>query len=142
MNERLIGRKEPVAAREQVAFEHAFHGVLAQHLDDPAVGRQFAAVRVFREVLCDPEFLRDFVDILQLIRSVFVRPEHAEVLLISVQLHDIAQKFAHYARRFHFDITGLVDAHADVAEGGPVVRECAVAQRRSGDRRELRRRAV
>ena len=49
VNERFVGGEEAVPAGEQIAFEHAFHGVLAEHLDDAAIGGQFAAIRVFRE---------------------------------------------------------------------------------------------
>ena len=57
VDEGLVGGEEAVPAGEQVAFEHAFHGVLAEHLDDAAIGRQLAAVGVFGEVLVDPELL-------------------------------------------------------------------------------------
>ena len=79
VDERFVGREEAVSSGQQVAFEHALHGVLAEHLDDAAVGRQFAAVRVFGKVFGNPELLADLVDVLQLVGSVFVRTEDAEV---------------------------------------------------------------
>ena len=54
----FVGGEKAVSPGKQVAFEHALHGVLAEHLDHASVGCQFAAVLVFGEVVGDPEFLR------------------------------------------------------------------------------------
>ena len=51
MHEGFIGRDEPVPAAEQVALQHALHRVLAEHLHNAAVGREFASVGIFRERL-------------------------------------------------------------------------------------------
>ena len=56
VDEGLVGGEEAVAAGEDVAFEPAFEGVLAEHLHDAAVGGEFAAVGVFGEVAVDPGF--------------------------------------------------------------------------------------
>ena len=82
VHERFVGREESVPAGEQIAFEHAFHGVLAEHLHHAAVGREIAAVGVFREVFLDPEFLADFVDGVELVRGGLVGPEDAEVVRV------------------------------------------------------------
>ena len=39
VNEGFIRRKKAVATGKQVAFEHAFHRVLAQHFDNASVRR-------------------------------------------------------------------------------------------------------
>jgi hypothetical protein len=57
MREGLVGRKKSVPAAEQITFEHAFDGVLAEHFDDAAIGRQFAAVAVFGKELAIQNFL-------------------------------------------------------------------------------------
>ena len=116
MNEGFIRREEAVPSGEQIAFEHAFHRVLAEHFDDPPVGRQLAAIRVFRKVFGDPEFLADFVDVVQLVRRVFVRAKDAEA--IHVQLHHIAQESSQRPRVLGFDLTGLVDLQAVLPEVG------------------------
>ena len=79
MHKRFVRREEAASSGQQVTFEHALHGVLAEHFDDAAIGRQFGAVMVFGEILGEPEFLGDLVDCLELVRSVFVGPEHTEV---------------------------------------------------------------
>ena len=58
----LIGGEETISAAQQIAFEHALHGVLAQHLNHTPIGRQFATVLVFGEIVGNPEFLGDLVD--------------------------------------------------------------------------------
>ena len=116
MNKGFVGREEAVPARQQIAFEHAFHGVLAEHLDDPPVGRQFAAIRVFGKVFGNPELLADFIDVLQLVGRVFVRTEDAEA--IHVRFHDIAKESSQRARVLRFDLPGLFDLQAVCPEIG------------------------
>src|SRR5215469_6631753 len=66
--------------------------MFAEHLHDSAIGRQLPTVRIFGKVISDPELLADCIDVIQLVRSVFVRTEDPEVLY--VQLHDIPKKRA------------------------------------------------
>ena len=116
VHEGLVGREEAVASGEQVAFEHAFHGVLAEHLHDAAVGREFAAVEVFLEIFLDPELLADLVDGVELVGGVLVRAEDAEV--VHVGLHDVAQINAEGTGVFGLERAGLLELHAVVAEIG------------------------
>jgi len=88
VHEGLVGREKAISSGQQIAFEHAFHGVLTEHLDDSTVRRKFAAVLVFREVLGDPEFLGRLVDRLQFVGGGFVGAEHTEV--VHVQLHHVS----------------------------------------------------
>ena len=131
VNKGFIRREEAVPAGQQVAFEHAFHGVLAEHLDDPAVGRQFAAIRVFREVFGDPELLADFIDVLQLVRRVFVRAEDAKA--IHVRFHDVAKEGPERTRILRFDLPGLVDFQAIFPEVRQAQRLLRVVRRLRGD---------
>ena len=57
VRERFVGVEEAVAAGEQVAFEPPEQRVLRQHLHDPAVGRQLAAVGVLRKHVGHPRLL-------------------------------------------------------------------------------------
>ena len=90
MNKGFIGRKEAVTSREQVAFEHPFYGVLAEHFDDAPVSSQFATISVFGKIFRDPELLAYFIDVLQLVGCIFVRTEDPEA--IHVRFHDIPQE--------------------------------------------------
>ena len=83
--------------------------MLAEHLDHPSVGRQFATVLVFGKEIGDPEFLGDLVDGLQLVRCGFVRAEDAEV--VHVLLHHIAKEIAQRRNILHFDGSRLVYFH-------------------------------
>ena len=114
MDKGFVGGEEAVSAGQQIAFEHALHRVLAEHLDDAAIGRQLAAVLVFREVLLDPEFLGDLVDGLQLVRGGFVRSEDAEV--VHVLLHHVAQEDAQRRDILGLDGSRLVDLDRVIAE--------------------------
>ena len=58
----FVGGEEAIAPGEQIALEHTFHSVLAEHLDDPSVRRQFAAILVFREIFGDPKFLGSLIN--------------------------------------------------------------------------------
>ena len=88
VHERFVGRQQAVAAGEQVAFEHSFHGVLGQHLEDPTVAGELAAVGIFGKIIGEPELLRDLVDGVELVGGVLVRSEDPEVP--RVLLHDVA----------------------------------------------------
>ena len=67
MHEGLVGGEEAVAAGQQVAFQPAFQRVLGEHLHHPAIGRQLAAVGIFRQIVGQPGFLADFVDVVELV---------------------------------------------------------------------------
>ena len=93
-----------MAPGQQIAFQHAFHGVLTEHLDDPSVRRQFAAVLVFWEIFGDPEFLGSLVDGLQFVGCCLVRAEHAEI--VHVRLHHVAQEVSQGRDIFGLDAPG------------------------------------
>ena len=90
VDERLVGGEESVAAGEQIAFKPAFQRVLREHLQDPAVGRQLAAVGVFGQVIGQPQLLAHLVDGIELVGRVLVGAEDAEVC--HVLPHDVAQE--------------------------------------------------
>ena len=98
MDERLVGGEEPMASGEQVAFKPAFERVLRKHFHDPAVGRQFAAIGIFGQVIGQPQLLADLINGIQLVRSVFVGPEDTEAL--HVVAHDVPQKAPQRPRVF------------------------------------------
>ena len=89
--------------------------MLAEHFDDAAVGRQFAAVLVFGEILGNPEFLGSLVDCMQLVGSSFVGSEHTEVG--HVQFHDISQERAQCSDVFGLGATGPVNLDGIVGKG-------------------------
>ena len=101
VDERLVGREEAVPAGQQIAFEPALQRVLAEHLHDPAVGRQLAAVGVLGEVLAQPGLLGHLVDRGQPVRGVLVGAEDAEV--VRVVAHDVAQELAQQLGRPDLD---------------------------------------
>ena len=101
-------------AAQQVAFQPAFDGVLAEHLHDAAFGRQIAAVGILREVLCQPHLLGDIVEGLQPVGLRLVRPEDAEV--VHVQPHDFAQEIAEGGDVAGQGCAGFLDLDGGVAE--------------------------
>jgi hypothetical protein len=50
VDEGFVRGDEPVAPREQIAFEHPFHRVLTEHLHDSSIAREFRAIVILREV--------------------------------------------------------------------------------------------
>ena len=114
VNEGFVSGEEAMPAGEQVALEHAFDGVLAEHLHHPAIGGQFAAIGIFREVLGNPELLADLVDVLQLVGCVLVRAEDAEA--VHVRFHDVSEESAQRPGILGFDLSGFLDLQAVVAE--------------------------
>ena len=114
VDEGFVGGEEAVTPGEQIAFQHAFHGVLAEHFDNASVSRQFAAILVFGEVFGDPEFLGCLVDRLQFVRGGFVRAEHAEVS--HVRLHHVAQEVPQGRDILGFDASGLIHLQGVIAE--------------------------
>ena len=93
VDEGFVGGEEAVAAGEDVAFEPAFEGVLAEHLHDAAVGGEVAAVGVFG-LVCRPSrsCRAAFVDGVELVGGGFVRAEDAEAGHVAA--HDVAQEVA------------------------------------------------
>ena len=114
MHEGFVGGEKAMPPSQQVAFQHAFHGVFAEHFHDAPVGRQFGSVRIFGEVFGDPEFLADFVNRTQLVGGVFIRPEHAEIAHIA--FHDVAQEHAQRRGVGCVNLPWLVNLYAVVAE--------------------------
>ncbi len=120
VDERLVAVDETVPAAQQVTLQPAFDGVLAEHLHDAAVRGQFAAVRVLREILPQPDLLADFVDRLELVRLRLVRAEDAEV--VHVQPHDFAQEVAEGGDVAGQGRAGFLDLDGGIAEVGHVQR--------------------
>ena len=114
VGERLVGAEEPVPAGEHIAFQHAFERVLAEHLDDAAVGGQFAAVGVFGKILLQPEFLRHLVDRVELVGRVLVRAEDAEIL--HVVLHHVAEEHPQRTAVLGLGRARLLDRDPVIAE--------------------------
>ena len=80
-----------MAPGEDVAFEPAFEGVLAQHLHDAALGGEVTAVGVLGQGCGHPGLaVAALVDYLQLVRGCLIRSEDAEGG--HVVLHDVAQE--------------------------------------------------
>ena len=53
---------------EKIAFKPALEGVFGQHFEDSTVGGQLASVGIFWQVVCEPQFLADLVDCIELVR--------------------------------------------------------------------------
>ena len=88
----FVGVEEPVPPGEQIALQPAEQRVLREHLHDPPIARELAAVGILRQHVRHPGFLARFVDGLQPVRRRLVRAEDAEVG--RVVLHDIAKVLA------------------------------------------------
>jgi len=116
VHEGFIRGEKAIATRKQVALEHAFHRVLAQHLDNTSVRSQFCSITVLGETFSDPELLRDLINRVKLVRRVLVWREHSKAL--HIPLHDIAQKASQWRDVLHFGISRAVDLDGIVAELG------------------------
>src|SRR5215467_11038217 len=103
----LVRREETVSAGQQVALEHTFHSVFAEHLNNPTVGREFTAIRIFREVLSNPELFADFIDVLQLVRRILVRTKDTEA--VDIQSHHVPEKSSQRAHVLSFYLPRLVN---------------------------------
>ena len=64
--------------------------MFGEHLQDPPVGRQLAAIDVLGKVVGQPQFLAYLVDRVETVRAVFVGAKDAEVR--SVLAHDVPQE--------------------------------------------------
>ena len=80
VHEGLVGGEEAVAPGEQIAFQPALQGVLAEHLHDPAIRGEFAAVGILGLGFGQPGLLADLVDRGETVGGRFVRAEDAEVV--------------------------------------------------------------
>src|SRR5919199_4744134 len=92
--ERLVGRKETVATREQVALEPALTQMLAQDLHHPAGRRD---VVVYRERLADEAAVLDLEDGAEPVRVGLVRAQEPEVGLVSIPRKGAPQQFTELA---------------------------------------------
>src|SRR6185369_7376583 len=63
-------------------------------------------VVIFRKVFSEPKFFRDFVNRIELVRRVLIRPEDPE--RAHVEFHYVAQKLSQYLRVFCFDATRIL----------------------------------
>ena len=90
----LVGGEDAVPPGEQVAFEPALAGVLAQDLHDPAVGGQAV---VLGEGVRHPYAVGDLEDRAETVGRGLVRSEHAEVSALEVAPHDVPQEPPHDA---------------------------------------------
>src|SRR5271166_1291352 len=114
--EGFIRREKAVATGKQIALEHAFHGVLAEHFDNASVRRQFCSITVLGETFSDPEFLRDLVNRVKLVGRVLVWREDSKA--VHIPLHDIAQKTSQWWDVLYFGISWAVDLDGIIAELG------------------------
>src|SRR3974390_1123172 len=57
VDKRFVRGEKPMPASEQIAFEHAFDGVLTEHFDSSAVLGEFSAIHVLWKIDGVPEFL-------------------------------------------------------------------------------------
>src|SRR6516162_7276103 len=97
MNERLITRKEPVAAGQKIALKPALALVLAKHLHDPTIRREMV---IPRKGFRDPGAIGYLEDILPAVRVVLVWTEKPEVPRVHIHLHDVPQELAHHSSGF------------------------------------------
>src|SRR5271167_2922077 len=105
-----------MAAGKQLALEHAFHRVLAQHFDNASVRRQLCSITVLGKTFSDPEFLRDLINRVKLVGRVLVWREHSKAL--HIPLHDIAQKTSQRRDVLYLGISWAVDLDRIIAELG------------------------
>ena len=116
MDKRFVRREEAVTSGEKVAFQHAFHGVLAEHFHDSAVGREIAAVVVFRKSLLDPELLCHLVESVELIGTGLVGAEYAKIA--GVPLHDFSKKETERPGVLGLRVARLVNVGREITKVG------------------------
>src|SRR5579864_642532 len=116
MHKRLVSREEAVASSEKVSFQHALHGVLAEHFHDAAVGREIAAVVVFGKSLLDPELLCNCVESVEFVGTGLVGAEYAEIA--GVPLHDFSKKETERPCVLDLRVARLVNVGCEVTEVG------------------------
>ena len=79
-------------ASKQIAFQHAFNGVLTEEFNHASVPGQLSPVHILGEVLLDPELLAGLVDGVEFVRSGLIGTKNPEIRHIC--LHDVTQKRA------------------------------------------------
>ena len=114
VHKRFIRREKAVPSGQQIAFEPALERVLAEHLHDPAVGCQFAAILVFGKILGKPGLLGHLIQRGQPVGGVLVRAEDAEI--VRVVAGDVAQELAQQLGRPDLDRAWLLRRDGIVAE--------------------------
>ena len=97
VDERLVARKEPVPAGEQISFEPALALMLAEHFHHTAVGAEMIVLGID---LGHVTAVGHFQHVLPAVRVILVGAEEAEVLALQILLHDVAEELAHHPRRF------------------------------------------
>ena len=110
----FVGIDEPVAAGQQVAFQHSLNRVFAQNFNYASVRCQLSAVRVLGKIFLNPELLAHLINVIQLIGGGFIRPENPEIR--HIQLHDVAQERAQRAGIFCLHDPGLLEFQRVLAE--------------------------
>src|SRR5262249_46151021 len=98
VDEGLVGGKESVASGEEIAFEHSFHGVLAEHLEDAAIGRQISAIVVLGKTLLEPELLGYGVKSVEFVGGGLVGTNDTEVG--GIPLHHVGEEETERTRVF------------------------------------------
>src|ERR1017187_219640 len=116
VHEGFIRREKAIAAGKQVALEHAFHRVLAQHFDNASLRSQFCSITILGETFSDPELLRRLINCIELVGCVLVWREHSKA--VHIPLHDIAQKTSQWWDVLYFGISWAVDLDGIIAELG------------------------
>ena len=104
VNERLVAGKQAVAPGEQISLEPAFAHVFAEHLHDAAVNAEIGVISLD---VGHPFLTGDLINGLQAVRSGFVGPKQPEILLVEIELHDVAQKCSKYPRCLRLNLAGL-----------------------------------
>ena len=114
VNERLVAVEKSMAARENVAFEPALHGVLRQHFHDSALRTEVAAILVLWQVSVHPDLLSSLVDLAELVALRLIRAHDTERLLVVAD--DSVEELGKLAHAWSHGDTRLVDLHGKVAE--------------------------
>src|SRR4029078_126613 len=88
VDERLVAGKEPVPARQEIAFQPTLTLVLTEHFHHPAIRRQVILVW---KTLRHPSAICDFQHVLPTVGIVLIRTEEAEISALHIELHRVAQ---------------------------------------------------
>src|SRR5579871_3337948 len=96
MYESFIAREKSMPAREQVTFQPSLAHVLAQHFHHSSIA---AHMHVVRKNPSHRNSVRNFKNCRQPILIRFIRPHHAEIRAVQIQLHYVAQELSEYPCR-------------------------------------------
>ncbi len=113
MDKCLVAREQSVTTSEQIAFEPALAGVLAQYLHHPTVCRQMLILRDGRLHPSPVGYLEQGAET---IGGSLIRPEYTKVSLSHIALHHVAQELSHHARRLPRHAPGPWHVHRIVAK--------------------------